>query len=85
MKTFPPWPHPISPPAPDPKRQIGPVTILNVFKSDEIVRFHKFPPVLVPSSPVSVTWVHIPGELSQTPSLLRYWTLYHLYILYRNC
>ena len=50
MKTFPPWPHPISPPAPDPKRQIGPVTILNVFKSDEIVRFHKFslgPGVLV--------------------------------------
>ena len=57
MKTFPPWPHPISPPAPDPKRQIGPVTILNVFKSDEIVRFHKFPPVLVPWSPGSLCYL----------------------------
>ena len=28
--------------ATDPKRQIGAVTILNVFKSDEIVRFYKF-------------------------------------------
>ena len=68
------------PPAPDPKRQIGPVTILNVSKSDEIVRFHKFPPVLVAGSPASVTWVQIPRELSQTPSLLLYGTLCHLYI-----